>query len=292
MRTSRVVPSIRSLGVLATLLSLLAVTPAFGAGGAARAQAAASGGQATDLQAQLETILRAAKDPNSPQFGGLFANFKLPANANWFAANFGEGIGAKLAAAYETTWSGYSGMLPNLFTTLAADGHHEVAVKGFASTASTIDDRFVDEVFQNVTSPVTFYTATSAGKHGEESLPGIWVYVQGAFRVINLATFYGLPEVEPPQIRIPATESQEMLVHQVNPVQPTGLPKGHGQGVVILHVLVGTDGVIKQVEVLEGTPELSAAAVNAVQQWRYKPPMLNGDPVEAEINLAITFTGK
>jgi TonB family protein len=60
-------------------------------------------------------------------------------------------------------------------------------------------------------------------------------------------------------------------------------------GTVTLTATIGTDGTITSVRAISGPPELTQAAMDAVRQWRYKPTMLNGVPVEAQTQVVVNF---
>ena len=62
-------------------------------------------------------------------------------------------------------------------------------------------------------------------------------------------------------------------------------------GKVVLKAVVGSDGTVKQVEVLSGDRALALAAVRAVRQWRYAPPQVDGRTVDAETQVTISFLG-
>jgi TonB family protein len=62
-------------------------------------------------------------------------------------------------------------------------------------------------------------------------------------------------------------------------------------GKVVLKAVVGSDGAVKQVEVLSGDRALASAAVRAMRQWRYAPPQVDGRAVEAETHVTISFLG-
>jgi len=64
------------------------------------------------------------------------------------------------------------------------------------------------------------------------------------------------------------------------------------QGSVILQALVGVDGAIEDLQVLSGPPVLAAAAQQAVRQWRFKPYLQNGQPVETKARIMVNFTIK
>jgi protein TonB len=60
-------------------------------------------------------------------------------------------------------------------------------------------------------------------------------------------------------------------------------------GVVELDAIINRQGLIREVKVLSGDPLLTASAVKAVEQWRYRPTLLNGVPVEVIIRIEINF---
>jgi protein TonB len=80
------------------------------------------------------------------------------------------------------------------------------------------------------------------------------------------------------------------LIHQVNPVYPPLARQARVQGVVVLEAVISKEGSIESLVVVSGHPLLNQAAVDAVKQWKYRPTMLNGDPVEVITTVTVTFT--
>jgi protein TonB len=62
------------------------------------------------------------------------------------------------------------------------------------------------------------------------------------------------------------------------------------QGTVVLQATISKTGTIENLRVLSGPPMLQSAATSAVQGWRYKPYLLNGEPVEVETQVNVVFT--
>jgi protein TonB len=81
------------------------------------------------------------------------------------------------------------------------------------------------------------------------------------------------------------------LVHKVAPVYPPLARAARIQGAVELQAVIGKEGRIERLQVLHGHPMLVKAAVEAVQQWRYRPYILNGEPVEAHITVNFSLLG-
>lgn len=80
------------------------------------------------------------------------------------------------------------------------------------------------------------------------------------------------------------------LIHQVNPVYPHLAQQARAQGVVVLGAVISKEGTVESLRVISGHPLLNQAALDAVKQWLYRPTLLNGDPVEVETTITVTFT--
>lgn len=99
-----------------------------------------------------------------------------------------------------------------------------------------------------------------------------------------------IPKLEPPKrIRVSQGVTQGLLLHKVEPVYPKIALAARVMGVVLVKAVIGKDGVIKELEIVNGSPLLTQAALDAVKQWRYRPYLLNGEPVEVETNITVTF---
>src|SRR5215831_6618673 len=89
--------------------------------------------------------------------------------------------------------------------------------------------------------------------------------------------------------RIISTLSPGSLVYRVEPVYPRMAAIIRAHGVVKLHAIIATDGTIQSLNVIDGPPLLAEAAREAVRQWRYRPYILNGRPVEVETMITVNF---
>jgi protein TonB len=78
----------------------------------------------------------------------------------------------------------------------------------------------------------------------------------------------------------------------VAPVYPEAAKAKGIEGVVILEIVIGTDGRVIQADVTKSTPALDESAVAAVHQWEYEPALLNGEPVEVILTVSVRFTLK
>jgi protein TonB len=109
----------------------------------------------------------------------------------------------------------------------------------------------------------------------------------------------GIPDslgtVTPPHVapsRIPVISSGVMEGRKISgaePRYPTIAIAAHMQGIVVLAAAISKTGAIKNPRVMSGPPMLAPAAVDAVQTWRYRPYLLNGEPVEVETSVRVIF---
>ncbi len=96
-------------------------------------------------------------------------------------------------------------------------------------------------------------------------------------------------ESQPNRVHVEHEVSQGLLIHKVRPVYPKKAIKHHIQGTVVLHALIGKDGIIRDLQVVSGPTELTQAALDAVRQWRYKPYLLDGELVEVDTTINVNF---
>ena len=75
----------------------------------------------------------------------------------------------------------------------------------------------------------------------------------------------------------------------VAPVYPIIAKSAHVQGVVILEAVLNAKGGVESVRVLRSLPLLDQAAIDAVQQWRFTPALLNGQPVPVVMTVTVNF---
>jgi periplasmic protein TonB len=100
------------------------------------------------------------------------------------------------------------------------------------------------------------------------------------------------PPPKPAQQRIRQGGSVQaaLLVNKVQPVYPPLARQTRISGTVRLHAIISKSGAVESLEVLSGHPLLVRAAMDAVQQWRYKPTLLNGEPVEVDTTIDVIFS--
>ena len=94
----------------------------------------------------------------------------------------------------------------------------------------------------------------------------------------------------PVKMRVSSGVAAGMLVRQVKPQYPPLAVQARIQGTVVLQAIIGKDGTIRELRLISGHPMLTLAAIEAVKQWRYRPYLLNGEPVEVDTQVNANFT--
>jgi len=94
--------------------------------------------------------------------------------------------------------------------------------------------------------------------------------------------------VEP--VRLTSVIAQSQLVYGPKPVYPHLAVMSRSEGIVKLQAIISREGKIENLHVMSGPALLVGAAMDAVQMWRYRPLLLNGEPVEVITEIDVVFT--
>ena len=98
------------------------------------------------------------------------------------------------------------------------------------------------------------------------------------------------PKISTPQrVRLSQGVTEGNRLTTVTPLYPDIAKRARIQGVVVLQAVISKQGVIENLRVVSGHPMLTQAALDAVRQWRYRPYLLSGEPVEVETQITVNF---
>ena len=99
------------------------------------------------------------------------------------------------------------------------------------------------------------------------------------------------PKVAAPQkVRVSSGVVAGNKISGPNPTYPAIAKTARIQGTVVLQAEISKGGTIENLRAVSGPPMLYQSAIDAVRQWRYKPYILNGEPVEVETTIQVNFT--
>ena len=218
-----------------------------------------------------------------------FASLEIPDRVAWFTKAFGPVEGPRLEDKHQALIQQPNGNVRAHFEYALKGGRTNVEVhvlRGTADAKSGMSRAILDAMVQ----PLPLYSAD--GTSPTEQYPasiGDFVHVEGGFRFVDPQVFLALSTAPPLRIRVSGDVAVKSLDHKVAPIYPDEAKANRVQGTVVLHVVIGTDGSIRQVEAVSGDPVLVEAATVAVRQWKYKPTLLNAKPVEVDTIVKIDF---
>ncbi|MGA2422928.1 MAG: energy transducer TonB [Terriglobales bacterium] len=113
----------------------------------------------------------------------------------------------------------------------------------------------------------------------------------GVIGGILSSTHVDVPKVATPQrVRVSSGVSTGLLIKKVTPNYPPLAKQARIQGHVLLQAEISKEGTIQNLQLISGHPMLAPAAIEAVKQWRYKPYLLNGEPVAVETQVDVVFS--
>ena len=106
---------------------------------------------------------------------------------------------------------------------------------------------------------------------------------------VGMSTATVVKPETPRKLSVPSRLMAGNLLVKTVPQYPA-IPRAAGiHGTVVLQATISRSGSIENLRVISGPPMLQQAAIDAVRTWRYKPYLLNGDPVEVETTINVVF---
>ena len=234
---------------------------------------------ADGLRQLLNNILLAAKREDSSELQSMIREMEIPNYQTWFSSQFGQERGESWAEPYGRWLAKNEKELQDFFAKLAhMEGEFITQNLDSAKTWGSING------------PLDAYRAKwlrPDAPKGENIVDvGDFYFVDGKFRWFNGSWHDPFEKPKTGSI-VPAK-----LVKRVQPIYPAVAREKGIEGTVKLKVIVGKDGSVTVLSVVKGDPLLSPAAIDAVQQWRYEPWQLNGQPIDMDTTIDLVFSLK
>lgn len=92
------------------------------------------------------------------------------------------------------------------------------------------------------------------------------------------------------RIRVSSGVTARNIISQVEVPYPAMARQARISGIVLLEAIIGPNGTIQHLCVIVGHPLLAPAALEAVGQWKYRPTMIDGEPVEVITTISVPFS--
>ena len=234
---------------------------------------------AAGLRQLLNNMLLAAKREDSSELQSMIREMEIPNYQTWFSSQFGQERGESWAEPYGRWLAKNEKELQDFFAKLAhMEGEFITQNLDSAKTWGSLNG------------PLDAYRAKwlrPDAPKGENVVDvGDFYFVDGKFRWFNGSWHDPFEKPKTGSI-VPAK-----LVKRVQPIYPAEAREKGIEGTVKLKVIVGKDGSVTVLSVVTGDPLLSPAAIEAVQQWRYEPWQLNGQPIDMDTTIDLVFSLK
>jgi TonB family protein len=271
---------------------------------------------AQGLEKLIKEMMKLAKNGDHDELAAYAKSLVLPGAENWFNSVFGSDLGAQLAVVSERGRREFQVGAPDALADLMKEHRTLIEVVRFDddcnARASSTEYPFL--VLRERPEPL--YDV----RFSDSRTMTIWAYfayVDGGFRYIGSLkrnNSYSSPrrltssappppqpskpqsdggsgsDRKPEHVQVGGIVQSARLIHQEAPVYPPGAKMNHVQGTVVLHAIIAKDGSVKNLDVIEGQCDLVKSAADAVQKWRYRPTLFNGEPIEVDTTISVIFT--
>jgi TonB family protein len=265
-----------------------------------RAQESEIGGKTGSAPADLRNLvtnaLSAARQQDEAKLKEIAHEMMIPNYEAWFKTTFGEERGTRMATAYGRNLEREERSIPWLFG-LMAKKEGVLLVEDAREARNSGENWCAKALADTAKNDTAFYLVTLEQVQSDGtkrySAAGHFTFVEGAYRRLDcfdlgLSAGPGHRIVGP--LRVGGNVQAARIINRVHPVYPEEARNEGITGTVRLHVVLATDGTVKQVELVSGHPLLAQAAIDAVRQWRYQQTFLNGEPVEIDTTIDMIFS--
>lgn len=171
---------------------------------------------------------------------------------------------------------------PQMAQQRAAASPERAALQTIDLTAPSRIPTSIPHIIDNA--PPSFVAGGDSSAHGG-GLPGVLFS--------NSTGPSPIPRVQPAKpsgpIHISSGVAQGQLLAPIRPIYPQIALATRTQGTVVVAAVISTSGTIEDLRVVSGPPLLVNAAVSAIRQARWRPYLLNGEPVEVETTITVIF---
>ncbi len=256
---------------------------------------------ADGLKMLFQDILDAAKSHDTKKETQLIHSLILPNDTTWFRDVFGPDLGEQVSSDYKDRSPNLESDLRRILETDVSDGGITLKVKTTIDPESV--EHPVDNILNDMEPPQPLYEVILSGRDqrsyriafGKDGKgfqtsgdpDGYFFYIDGGFRFVPTFALISLPDGRPaPGHKQPP---QPKLIKSVPAVYPDAARRAKVSGTVRMHLVVGANGKVVGVTVKDGDPLLVKAAEDCVRKWVFKPPQIDGKPIQSEIDTEVSF---
>jgi TonB family protein len=250
------------------------------------------------LESLMQDMIRAKETGDPGAFEPYARSLALPQPESWYKSVFGDELGAQLAAFTERARARIDVTASETLGEFIAEKRINVEAFRFNGScdwrASSVEYPIL--LLRQRQEPL--YDVRFSGD-GSISTWFYFAYVGGAFRYVGafrrkeMTPAAGdLPGIQLGSVRrVHEDEDAERAarIYSVPPDYAMELQAAGLQGNVTLHAVIGTDGAVQDLDVVEGVCPLARSALAAVKLWRYEPLVIDGAPVQVDTYVTVPF---
>lgn len=235
------------------------------------------------LEKLITDMLKMQKDGDAKDLSAYTQSLVLPNPAVWFTATFGDKLGTAMADEYDRTRLNLPLSFPDMLGQIESKHLNKAQAALFTDSCDQEATKMEYGLLISRTNEQPLYHVRLSSS-SQAAILGFFAYVDGAFR------FIGSFQIKtPPVLRMGGNVMSAKLLHGAHPHYPEQAKYAHVSGTVVLHAMIGTDGRVCGLDIVQGPALLVGAAFSAVRQWRYSPTTLNGQPIAVDTTISIVF---
>jgi hypothetical protein len=249
---------------------------------------------AKGLEKLMKDMIKLQKEGNLAAFAPYAKSLVLPGAVNWYKSVFGGDLGEQLAASTDRERSEIAISAWDTLKNFRGQGLTGVKSElNFEDACGPVANQSDYPALLLRRRAVPLYTVRFSDGQNEATL-GFFTYLDGGFRYVgSLEKERPIPPVgtaSPKVVRLPSDIMQSQLIHWEGPKFPTEAKAQHVEkGNVVLLIRVSKDGRPEVRDLASGPCVLAVPAIDAVRRWLYKPVLLNGQPVEVDTTVTVSF---
>ena len=250
------------------------------------------------LESLMKDMIKARASGDPAAFEPYARSLELPHPESWYSAVFGDELGAQLAAFTERARARIGATASETLGEFIAEKRTDVEAFRFNGSCDWRASSIEYPILLLRRRPEPLYDVRFSGD-GSISTWFYFAYVEGAFRYVGA---FRRKEMTPAAGEVPGVQlgsvrrvhededsERAERIYSVPPDYAMELQAAGMQGNVILHAVIGTDGAVQDLDVVEGVCPLARSALDAVKLWRYKPMVIDGTAVQVDTYVTVPF---
>lgn len=256
------------------------------------------------LEDLMHAVMKASNSGDQPTVAAYGRSLVLPKPDGWFNSVFGPDLGPAYAASSESARVTIVNTVGPMAAGMLKENRKIIeAVRFDDSCNHNATDTEYPVLLKRVRPEPLYDVRFRSDSTDTVSIVSYFAYLDGGFRYTgnfkadqpihvkaNPAPQSSQPgDKEPVRIRVGGNVAAAQLIHKVTPVYSDQAKRARVEGTVSIHAIISKDGGVRDAQIIQGRCLLAEPALDAVKKWRYKPMLLEGQPVEVDTMIQVVF---